>query len=498
MSKLTKISVLLAVFFGLDKIVALVRQVIIARQFGFSAELDAFNVANNLPDLLYAMISGGALAIALIPVLSEVMSKDGRKALWDLFSRVANIAFVATAILSVLIAIFAPNLVGWRLGIAPGFGPEQRLTVVNLMRLNLFATLIFSISGLVMAGLQANQHFLFPAMSPILYNVGQIIGAIFFAPIWGVYGLVYGVILGALLHLFIQTPALIKYQFSWIPSFGWHDYYVQKVLKLMGPRVISIFLVQLVFIVRDNLASHLQEGAVSALSYGWMIQQLPETLIGTAIGTALLPTLSEMVAAKEDTRFSETIEKAFRVLIAVTIPVAVIAGLGLKPFVELVFGLSMAQTDLLLWVTRGYLVGLMGHCLLETAARAFYARQNAIIPMLGAVLNLAIYITLGSFLYQTLGAAGVSLTDSIAFTAQAVVLIIILVKYYKFDLSVGLVPLKSLLAGAAAALVMLLFSQFAGNVIHLPEIVLMSISILLGVLVSVPLIWKEARLILKL
>ncbi|MCE1255416.1 MAG: murein biosynthesis integral membrane protein MurJ [Anaerolineae bacterium] len=421
MSKLTKISVLLAVFFGLDKIVALVRQVIIARQFGLSAELDAFNVANNLPDLLYAMISGGALAIALIPVLSEAMSKDGRKALWDLFSRIANIAFVATAILSILIALFAPNLVGWRLGIAPGFGPEQRLTVVNLMRLNLIATLIFSISGLAMAGLQANQHFLFPAMSPILYNVGQIIGALFLAPVWGVYGLVFGVIFGALLHLLIQVPALIKYRFSWIPSFGWNDYYVRKVLKLMGPRVISIFLVQLVFIVRDNLASHLAQGAVSALSYGWMIQQLPETLIGTAIGTALLPTLSEMVSAKEDFKFADTLEKAFKVLVVITIPVAVIAGLGLRPFIDTVFGLPAEQTDLLLWVTRGYLVGLMGHCLLETAARAFYARQNAIFPMLGAVLNLLIYISLGNYLFQIMGAPGVSLTDSIAFTIQSVV-----------------------------------------------------------------------------
>lgn len=498
MSKLTKISILLAVFFGLDKIVAVIRQVIIARHFGLSAELDAFNVANNMPDLLYAMISGGALAIALIPILSEALSKDGQKALWHLFSRIANLAFIVTAFLAVLIAIFAPNLVGWKLGIAPGFNAEQRSIVVNLMRLNLVATLIFSISGLMMAGLQANQHFLFPAMSPILYNVGQILGAIFFVPLWGIYGLVYGVILGAVLHLLVQVPALIKYQFTWIPSLGFQDRYVRQVLKLMGPRVISIFFVQLTFIVRDNLASQLQQGAVSALTYGWMIMQLPETLIGTAIGTALLPTLSEMVAAQDNLKFKETLERAFQVLTAITIPVAVIACFGLRPFIEIVFSLSPAQTDLLLWVTRGYLIGLLGQCLLETVVRSFYARQNAIFPMLGSLLNLVIYIGLGSVLYRSMGAAGISLTDSVAFTVQAVVLIWILIRRMKTNVSFGWVPLKALLAGMAAAVVMLVIPAVFGQISHIPAIIVVSISMVLAMLVSVPIIWKEIRLLIKL
>ena len=109
MSRLTKISFLIALFFGLDKIVGIIRQVIIVRQFGLSANLDAFNVANNLPDLLYALISGGALAIALIPILSEVLTREGKKALWLLFSRIANLAFLVTALLAVLIAVLILN-----------------------------------------------------------------------------------------------------------------------------------------------------------------------------------------------------------------------------------------------------------------------------------------------------------------------------------------------------------------------------------------------------
>jgi putative peptidoglycan lipid II flippase len=313
-----------------------------------------------------------------------------------------------------------------------------------------------------------------------------------------VYGLAYGVILGAFLHLLIQVPALIKYQFTWIPSLGLKDMYVIKVLKLMGPRVISIFFIQMTFLVRDNLASRLQQGAVSALTYGWMIQQVPETLIGTAIGTALLPTLAEMVAAKEPSRFKETIERAIKVLIAITIPIAVVGALGLRPFIEVVFKLPAEQTDLLLWVTRGYLVGLLGQSVLETIVRSFYARQNAIFPMLGSLINLVIYIGLGSFLIQAMGAVGISLTDSIAFTIQPLFLILVLNRQLKSTISVGWIPIKGILAGLAAAAVMLAFPAILQSLTHLPTLAVGIINVVLGLAVSIPFIWKEARLLIKL
>ena len=268
LTHLTRSSLILIVFFGLDKVVAFVRTSIIARQFSLSHELDAFNVANNLPDLLFALISGGAMTMALIPVLSEAMTTKGRPAVWDIFSRVANLAFVATGAIAIIIAIFAEPLVSARLGIAPGYEQVQRNLITDLMRLNLIATLIFSISGLVMGGLQANQHFLLPAMAPLFYNFGQIIGALVFSPSepyhigsvalpalgMGVHGLVYGVILGAVLHLGIQVPGLIKYQFRWTPSLKL-DEGVIKVLKLIAPRLVTMFAIQAIFIMRDNLAS---------------------------------------------------------------------------------------------------------------------------------------------------------------------------------------------------------------------------------------------------
>jgi putative peptidoglycan lipid II flippase len=440
MTRLTRISILLATFFAIDKGVAILRQVIIARQFGLSAELDAFNVANNVPDLLFALISGGAMAMAFIPVLTEILTKKGRAESWVLFSRIVNLAFLVTGVMALVVAIFAEPLVKWQIGIAPGFNSQQQNLVVELMRLNLIATLIFSISGLVMGGLQANQHFLLPAIAPILYNVGQIFGALVLAPVkgialggitlpsygFGVQGLVYGVILGACLHLGIQIPGLLKYKFYWIPSVKVRDPEVMKVLRVLVPRLMTVMIVQLIFLVRDNLASRLATGSVTALTYGWMLQQLPETLIGTAIGTAILPTLAEQVSRHDTTAFQNTIERAVRIALGLSIPAAALIAIGLRPLIQTVFKFDMPQTDLLLWTTRGYLVGLMGHSVLEVSARSFYAQQNALLPLLGGILNLTIYIVIGSLLYYWLGAPGVSLTDSIAFTSQAIFLMVLL------------------------------------------------------------------------
>ena len=123
----------------------------------------------------------------------------------------ANLAFVVTGSLALVVAIFAEPIVNAKLGIAPGFDPAQRQLLAELMRLNLIGTVIFSISGLVMAGLQTNQQFILPALAPIMYNVGQVFFAIFLVPVYGIYGLVYGVILGAAMHLLIQVPGLFKY-----------------------------------------------------------------------------------------------------------------------------------------------------------------------------------------------------------------------------------------------------------------------------------------------
>lgn len=509
LSRVTRITFLLVGFFALDKIVAFARQVVIARQFGLSSELDAFNVANNLPDLLFALISGGALAIAFIPVLTEQLTKEGQSSAWNLFSKITNLAFLVTAALAVVVALIADPLVRMEIGIAPGFTLQQQVLVANLMRLNLAATLIFSISGLVMAGLQANQHFLLPAMAPLLYNIGQIFGALILAPDkgltigpvnlpaygMGVYGLVYGVIIGALLHLGIQIPGLIKYKFRWTPGLGLKTEPVRKVLRLMGPRLATMLFIQLIFLVRDNLASRLQAGSVTALTYGWMIFQVPETLIGTAIATAMLPTLAEMFSLDHQQEFQQAVERAVKVLLAVTLPMAVILALGLKPLLALAFGFDAVGTDLLMWVTRAYLVGLLGQSLVEVFSRSFYARQNAIIPLGAAGFTLVLYILLGTQLYRLLGAPGISLSDSLSFSAEAALLVILLNRRLIKPIHAGSSLLRSIAASAAAAgVVWLLMTVLAGQ----NPIIQSGAAMAVGVGITLPLLWPDLRLILRL
>jgi hypothetical protein len=142
LSFLARTSLLIAFFFFIDKILAFVRIGIISRQFSDTVGLlDTFNAANNLPDVLFALISGGALAMAFIPLMSEYLTIKGRAAAWDLFSRVANLAFLVTGVAAVIISIFAEQIVNAELGIAPGFGAEQRQLLAELMRLNLIGTI---------------------------------------------------------------------------------------------------------------------------------------------------------------------------------------------------------------------------------------------------------------------------------------------------------------------------------------------------------------------
>ncbi len=424
MNHVVRSSLLLAVFFGLDKLVGLARQVIIGRTYGVGAELDAYNAANNLPDALFALISGGALAIAFIPVLSEYLEKRDRAAAWGLFSRVANSAFLITAVLAVLVALFAGPLVSR--AIVPGFDSGQQALVVSLMRLNLIATLIFSISGLVIGGLQANQHFLLPALAPILYNLGQISGVTLLAPRLGIYGLAYGVILGAALHLGIQIPGLLRYGFKWTPRLEWGDPGVRRVARLMAPRVVTLVMINLIFIATDNFASSLGAGAVTAIAFGWQIMQVPETVIGAAIGTALLPTLSEQAARGDRAALSSMLRRALAAILVLTVPAAIVGLFVVRPFVALVFEgreFTAEGTALVTTAAQFFLLGLVGHSLVEVAARTFYAHQDALTPLVTKVATLGLFIG-GCYLFIPLYAhGGIALANSVAFSLEAVVLL---------------------------------------------------------------------------
>jgi putative peptidoglycan lipid II flippase len=498
LSFLARTSLLIAFFFFIDKVLAFVRVGIISRQFANAIEmLDTYNAANNLPDVLFALISGGALAMAFIPLMSEYLTTRGREAAWELFSRVANLAFVVTGSLALIFAIFAEPIVNAEVGIAPGFGPEQRQLLAQLMRLNLIATIIFSISGLVMAGLQANQHFLLPALAPVMYNVGQIFGAIFLVPIYGIYGLVYGVIIGAALHLLIQVPGLFKYKFKWTPTLDLRNTGLIEALQLLGPRLLTMFGIQLIVIARDNLASRLhQTGAVTSLAYGWMIMQVPETLLGTAIATAMLPTLAEFAARQEWSSFRVTVERALRVLIALTIPIAAVLAAGINPLVRAVFGFDSTTSTLITWTTRAYLLTLTGYTIQEIAARAFYARKEPMYPLYAVMIRIGVFLFIGiaglTFL-RGVGAPLIAFAE-IALLVEAIIMFGWLSRKMNEPLRVWSAVVKGILAAAVGGLTAYLLA------VYLPGSAVLTalIGMVIGGLVALPIIWSEVKLLFKL
>jgi putative peptidoglycan lipid II flippase len=498
LSFLARTSLLIAVFFFIDKILAFVRIGIISRQFADSVELlDTFNAANNLPDVLFALISGGALAMAFIPLMSEYLTTRGRAAAWDLFSRVANLAFLVTGSIAIVVAIFSEPIVNAELGIAPGFGAEQRTLLAELMRLNLIGTIIFSISGLVMASLQANQHFLLPALAPTMYNIGQILGAIFLVPLYGIHGLVYGVILGAALHLLVQVPGLLRYEFKWTPALDLRHSGLLEALRLLAPRLLTMLGIQLIVIARDNLASRLdQVGAVTSLTYGWMIMQVPETLIGTAIATAMLPTLAEFAARAEWKGFHLAVEKALRVIISLTLPVAAVMAAGINPLVRAAFGFDEATSTLVTWTTRAYLLTLTGYCIQEIAARSFYARKEPMFPLYAVILRLALFIgigILGVTSFRQIGAPMIAFAE-IALLIEAIVLFTWLARRLGEPLRVWNAVARGLLAAVLGGVTAYLLALYVPGSAILTAL----LGMVVGGLIVLPLIWSEIRLLLKL
>jgi len=514
MKHVAKSTIIVGVFFALEKALGFVRQVIIARTFGLSPELDAFNAANNLPDLLFALISGGALAMALIPVLSEHLEKDGSRAAWDLFSRIGNLIFLVSAGFSILIAIFAEQIVSSGWGIAPGFDPAQQALVAELMRLNLVATMLFSMSGLVIAGLQANQHFLLPALAPSMYDVGTLFGVLVLVPKTGitlggvtlpafglgVHGLVYGTILGAVLFFAVQIPGLIHFKFKWTPKINLRHPNVQQVIRLMLPRIGTVFFIHVIFIAQDNLASGLIAGSVTALVYGWLFMQVPESLIGTAIGTALLPTISEQISRGEEDAFRLSLNATVRTILALTIPSAVLLSIGIRPLVG-ILGFDTAGTELVVWTVRAYMAGLIGHSLLEVAARAFYAQQKAITPLLTSGATAVAFILLGLALTPALGAPGIGLANSLAFTGEAIFLLWLVGRKFPAWLDIGKPLLRISLVSSVSGVIVYFLLHLVVPLATLSTMMstLVGAGIIgFGGLLVLPFIWPEVKLMGKI
>jgi putative peptidoglycan lipid II flippase len=416
-------ALLVAFFFALDKVLGLVRDVAVSRAFGASAELDAYYAAFELPDGLFTVVAGSALATSFIPILSQQITQGDRRDVWQLVSAVLNLALMIVAVVSVIAAIFAPQVIG---AVAPGFDAYRATLATSLMRLVLLQTLLSSVSGITMSVLQAHQHFLLPAVAPLCYSLGRIFGALVLASRWGIFGLAVGGLLGTLGHFLVQVPGLLHFRVRWWPRLSHPE--LPRVFTLMGPRMLGLGVTYLNFVLPTFLGSRLAGGAISAYEYGWRLMQFPETIIGTALGLTIFPTLAERANAGDVAGLRRAGSWALRLVLALAIPAA--AGLVLlgRPLTALFLQRGAFDAEATMRVVQALhflALGLIGHSALEVVSRMFYAQRDMWTPFWAALLGLLVNLSVGWWLLTDLSQGAIALGNSVGVCVQVLLLLII-------------------------------------------------------------------------
>jgi len=422
-SHVARSAALVAALFTFDKILALGRDVVISRAFGASAELDAYYAAFELPDGLFTILAGSAMATTLIPILSARIRRDEHDAAWELVSSVVNAALLIVAAVGVVAALFAPQVIG---AVAPGFDAEQVALGAKLMRLVLFQTLIFTVSGILVGVLRAYQHFLLPALAPVCYTLGRILGTLFLAPKWGIFGLAWGGVGGAVVYFLVLVPGLVRFGARWSPTLSHPD--MPALLRLIGPRMLGLGATYLNFVLPTFLGSRLSDGAISSYEYGWRLMQFPETIIGTALGITVFPTLADLANNTDREGLRRTASWALRLVLALAVP----AGVGLvvlgRPLTVLLFqrgAFDAATTDRVFLALQFFSLGLIFHSALEVTGRLFYAQKDMWTPLWAAVAGLVVNAGLGWLLLPRLAQGSLALSNSLGVGLQVILLLLV-------------------------------------------------------------------------
>jgi putative peptidoglycan lipid II flippase len=376
--------------FGIAKVISLLQTFIIAQAFGVGRELDAYVAANRIPELIVILISGGALTHAFIPIFSGFLARDDTDGAWQLASHLINMIFSVALMVSVIVFLITPWLVPNV--VAPGFDAETTQSTIDMMRILLISTIIFSISGIFSGILNSHQHFLLPAIAPIMFDVGILFGVIFLMPPLGVHGIALGAVLGSMLHFGIQVPGLMRYKMQWKLELGFRNPVLWRVIRLMLPRIGGLGVFSLNFLVMNNIASRLGVGSVSALDWGWRLMQIPQTLIGTAMGIVIFPTLAALSEVGDLNGKRSAMSGALRFILITSIPSAIgLIVLG-QPLISLLErGAFDSSASALVYSTLSmFTLGLIVHSALEIIARSFYADKDTLTPLFAALGGAAI------------------------------------------------------------------------------------------------------------
>lgn len=412
-----------------SRITGLVRDLILARVFGGGAAMDAFAAAFRLPNLLRRLFAEGAFSQAFVPILSEVRTRRGEESTRTLASHVMSGLFWVVLALSMLGVVFAPVLVYL---IASGFARNPAtFELATLMTRWMFPYIFFMSLVAFSAGvLNTYNRYAIPALTPVLLNLSMIVFGLLAQRYFDPPGLALGisVFVGGALQLALQLPALAK--IGMLPRLSgirtaFADPDVRRILSKMGPAVFAVSVAQLSLIINTNIASHLGEGANAWLYYADRLMEFPTALLGVALATVLVPSLSKAFTEERHTDYSHMLDWGLRLTCLIALPAAVGLGLLAEGLIAVLFqggqftARDVGQTALAL---TGYAVGLFGLIAVKILAPGYYAQQDIKTPVKIAVGVLVATQVANLALVPWLKHAGLAWSISLGALANAALL----------------------------------------------------------------------------
>lgn len=395
--------------------------------------LDAYTAAFILPDFMYFILVSGALSVTFIPVFNQRMAGGNKKSAWELSTSMINLMALLTLVASVLIIIFAEPLI--RFVIAPGLSESGTALAVSMMRVIAVNPFLFAIATVIASIQQALGRFTFYALAPTIYNIGIIIGILFFTSGinifgWqvfegGIMGVALGVVLGSVMQLIISSIGLIGLGFDYRFKIHWKNKGFRKVLSLLPARSLDQGMDYLVGIVETNLASRMAAGTVRAYNQAMTLQMAPINLIGVAISTAAFPKMTERLSEGRMDLFRSELQSILRIIIWLSLPVAIVTFFTRGYLVNFI----KPGGDLLMAQLLGVLViAILFRSVYYIAARTFYAQQDTKTPLYISIFAIGFNIALAIWFTASLnmGAFGLALAQSIMAAVEVLILFVVM------------------------------------------------------------------------
>ena len=403
----------------------------------YKVGLDAYNAAFLLPDFMYFILVSGALSVTFIPVFNQRMAAGNRKSAWELSTSMINLMAMATLVASILIIIFAEPLI--RFIIAPGLSESGTALAVSMMRVIAVNPFLFAIATVIASIQQAVGRFTFYALAPIIYNIGIIIGIVFFTnginifgiQIFegGIMGVALGVVLGSIMQLIVSSVGLIGLGFDYRFKIYWKNKGFRKVLTLLPARSLDQGMDYVVGIVEANLASRMAAGTLSAYNYASTLMMAPINLIGVAISTAAFPRMTERLGEGRTDLFMIELRAILRVIIWLSLPVALITFFTRGYLVNFI---NPGGDTLMAGILGALVLAILFRSVYYIAARTFYAQQDTKTPLYISFFSIGLNIVLAIWFSTALdmGAYGLAWAQSIMAAVETLILFVVMVRRF--------------------------------------------------------------------